>query len=136
MPPSEILERHQVKKTAPRISIIQAFQKESIPLSESDLKVILGNLYDRTTFYRNMQTLTDAGIIHRVVADNVQVKYVLNNCEHEHHHTSDHVHFYCQQCKKLICMEDLQIQAHTLPDGFKQKSCDMIIRGLCQNCNQ
>lgn len=136
MTPSEILEYHQLKKTNSRISIIQALQTESSPLSESDLKYILGNLYDRTTFYRNMQTLTDAGIIHRVVADNVVVKYVLNNCEKEHQHITDHIHFYCQQCKKLICMKDLKMQTYTLPDGFKQESGDMIIRGLCNNCNK
>jgi len=136
MNPSEILFHHQVKKTTPRVAIIQALQQRSAPLSEGDLKDLLGDLYDRTTFYRSMQTLTDAGIIHRIVADNVLVKYVLNDCEHGHHHQPDHVHFYCQQCKDLICMEELKVQAYQLPDGFKEQTCDVIIRGLCSNCNK
>lgn len=136
MNPSEILQHHQVKKTAPRIAIIQALQKSSIPMSESQIKNSLGDLYDRTTFYRSMQTLTEAGIIHRLVADNVMVKYELNLCDHGHQHHPDHIHFYCRQCKELICMDELKPQDYILPEGFSVQTCDVIIRGLCKNCNQ
>jgi Fur family ferric uptake transcriptional regulator len=133
---TEILQHHEVKKTAPRVAIIQALQKGRSPLSESELKDDLGDFYDRTTFYRSMQTLAEAGVIHRIVVDNLLVKYVLNDCEHGHHHQPDHVHFYCQQCKALICMDELKTPRYELPSGFKQQTCEVIIRGLCVKCNQ
>jgi Fur family ferric uptake transcriptional regulator len=133
---TEILQHHQVKKTTPRVAIIQALQQSHSALSESDMKESLGDFYDRTTFYRSMQTLTEAGIIHRIVADNVLVKYVLNCCENGHHHKADHVHFFCQLCKDLVCLEDLKVQSYQLPAGYTEETCDVIIRGLCANCSK
>jgi len=135
MTASDILEHHEVKKTSPRVALIQALQKGEGPLSESEIKALMGELYDRVTFYRSVQTLSRAGIIHRIVADNVMVKYALNHCENGHHHEVDHAHFYCRECHDLFCLKTVKLQSLNLPAGFVDEEHDLVIRGTCEQCN-
>lgn len=131
----EILQNHHLKKTSPRVSIIEALQTSLNPLSEAEVKEKMGACYDRITFYRSAQTLEEAGIIHRIVADNTVVKYALNHCEKGHQHATDHVHFYCTKCNALVCLKTVKNQTYELPDGFTPSQCDVIIKGMCNNCS-
>lgn len=131
----EILQNHQLKKTSPRVAIIQALQTSLNPLSEAEVKDKMGALYDRITFYRSVLTLEEAGIIHRIVADNTLVKYALNHCEKGHQHKTDHVHFYCEKCNSLVCLNAIKTQFYQLPEGFTNTQCDVVIKGLCDKCN-
>lgn len=131
---TEILQTHQVKKTSPRVAIIQALQASKLPLSEIEVKGYIGDLYDRITFYRNVQTLLEAGIIHRIVADNTTIKYAINDCEDGHKHDANHVHFYCQKCKSLVCLNEVKTKKYNLPDGYESQQCDVLIKGLCGKC--
>jgi len=91
--------------------------------------------HDRITFYRTIQTLLEAGIIHRIVADNTTVRYALNQCSpHHHEHTSDHVHFYCTACERVECLKGIQVQQYDLPEGYSRTTCDVIIKGICKQC--
>ncbi|HEX3006052.1 MAG TPA: transcriptional repressor [Bacteroidales bacterium] len=131
----EILQSHQLKKTSPRVAIVQALQESLLPLSENEVKAKMGDQYDRITFYRSVQTLLEAGIIHKIVADNVTVKYALNRCDDEHHHEADHLHFFCRQCNSLECLNEIKIQRYGLPKGYVADECNVIIKGLCNKCN-
>ncbi len=130
----KVLKIHNVKKTASRVAIIQALQSSPIPLSEQEIKNIMGELYNRITFFRTVQTLEESGIIHRIVVDNTLVKYALNNYEKMNTHQANHVHFYCIKCKSLICMENIQTQNYILPEGYSSIQCDVVIKGICKKC--
>lgn len=75
----DILKKKNLKKSIQRIAIIDALQKRMRPLTEEEIKEEMGELYDRITFYRTMQTLVGAGIVHRVVVDKTMVEYAINN---------------------------------------------------------
>lgn len=134
MNPSEILHSHRLKKTAARLSIISALQKSEMPLSENNMKEVMGELYDRVTFYRSVQTLTEAGIIHRIVADNVIIRYALTRNDKENRLGSEHAHFYCLQCNTVICLGNVKTEYNRLPEGFVANQCEIIIKGLCNKC--
>ncbi len=131
----EVLKIHNVKKTASRVAIIQALQTSHDPLSEHEIKEIMGELYNRITFFRTAQTLEESGIIHRIVVDNTLVKYALNHCGKTHNHQPNHVHFYCTNCKSLVCMEDIKTQNYELPEGYSSVQCDVVIKGICKKCD-
>ncbi|ODT56663.1 MAG: hypothetical protein BGP01_00340 [Paludibacter sp. 47-17] len=134
MKPNDILAQHDVKKTLSRIALIKALQTSEQPLSENEIREQMLDQYDRITFYRNIQTLSESGILHRIVIDNTHVKYALNCCEKEHHHAIDHVHFYCKKCGKTICLDQVPVQQYPLPEGFRLEECDVVIKGLCKDC--
>lgn len=134
----EILKLHEIKKTPGRMAIIKALQKHCSPLSENEIREEMQENYDRITFYRNIQTLTASGIIHKIVIDNTLVRYGLNCCEakHAHHfHRNEHAHFYCESCRSVVCLEQVRIPEFSLPAGFRSSDSDIIIRGKCGKCS-
>lgn len=135
MDAASILKSHNIKKTPARLSIIEAIGGHKRPLSEAEIKTCMGSAYDRITFYRNMQMLTAAGIIHKIVADSTVVKYGLNSCDNGHEHRNSHAHFYCQDCNAVICLNDIKIPEFSLPASFLLANSDIIIKGKCEACN-
>lgn len=135
MDANNILHQHDLKKTLSRVALINALQNSNIPLSETEIKERMRDQYDRITFYRNIQALSESGILHRIVIDNTNVKYALNCCEKEHHHRVDHVHFYCKQCGKTVCLDQVPVQQYPLPGGFSREECDVVIKGVCKDCS-
>jgi Fur family ferric uptake transcriptional regulator len=133
---TDILKSHSIKKTAGRISIINALLENNSPLSEGQIKENMQETYDRITFYRNIHTLASAGIIHRIVVDNTTVKYALNDCQSMHRHQNQHAHFYCEICHCVVCLENVKIPHYELPTGYEYSDSDIIIKGKCKKCNR
>ena len=90
----EILQQHQLKKTSSRVALNDVLKKSGLPLSENEIKMEMGHHYDRITFYRSVQTLIEAGVMHKIAAGDTCVRYALNNCKDGHEHAVDHVHFF------------------------------------------
>ena len=129
----ELLRERGLKKTAQRIMIINILQKKGIALTENDIKSEMGELYDRITFYRTIQTLLNANIIHRITVDNIVVKYALNDHNHSGHEKS-HNHFFCKKCHAVTCLEDIPAPGYKLPEGYEEEECEILIKGICANC--
>ncbi|MDR1091746.1 MAG: transcriptional repressor [Prevotella sp.] len=129
----ELLKNKGLKKTAQRIMLINILQKASIALTESDIKAEMGDLYDRITFYRTVQTLLDADIIHRIAVNNVIVKYALNAL-HIPKPEMNHAHFFCKNCHSVICIGDTPSVEYKLPEYFSVDECEILIKGICANC--
>ena len=133
MTPIEILQQHDIKKTTPRVAIIQVLQKSNSPLSENEIRDEMGDLYDRVTFYRSMQTMAEVGILHKIVVDNVTVKYALNDCKKGACEHNSHAHFYCRKCNRLICLGHFEANVE-IPEGWVGEESELLIRGLCDSC--
>lgn len=129
----DLLKSKGLKKTAQRILLINILQKKEVALTEEDIKVEMGDLYDRITFYRTIQTLLDVDIIHRITVDNKTIKYALNEGDS---HGKDHIHFFCKTCHSVTCLEDIPITKFDLPEGYRDDECDILIKGKCKECNK
>ena len=125
----DILREKGLKKSAQRIAIISILLDKRFPLTESDIKEEMGDMYDRITFYRTIQTLLEANIIHRITIDNVTARYALNNSPNH-----SHIHFYCKICHSVTCFEDIPLQEYHLPETFEQEECEVLIKGTCNKC--
>ena len=115
----DILREKGLKKSAQRISIINILLDKQIPLTESDIKAEMGDMYDRITFYRTIQTLLEKGVIHRITIDSTTVKYALNTAQ-----SHSHIHFYCKMCHAVTCFKEIPLQEYVLPAGFEQEECE------------
>ena len=134
MTPTALLHSHQLKKTPIRLGIIKALQQSGTPLAESDIKEVLGDVYDRVTFYRSIQTLLLSGIVHRIVADNTIIRYALKYSADGNKRKTDHAHFFCRHCNAVVCLNEVDIRKYRVPEGFKAEHCEVIIKGLCDKC--
>lgn len=128
----EILQKHNLVRTSCRQSIIGAMLSAGTAVSEEEIKSKVDGTYDRTTFYRTFKTLIENGIIHKIVVDNHLVKYALSESGM---HKSHHVHFYCNQCGLVECLDGTDIKTPDLPNGYKEVETELIVKGFCSHCN-
>jgi Fur family ferric uptake transcriptional regulator len=131
---TQLLREHQLRSTASRSSILSIFLRNSYALSYSDIERLVATTYDRVTVYRTLKTFLDKGVIHKVLDDGGGLKYALCNelCGNEHHH--DHVHFKCSRCGQTNCLENVEVPGVRLPSGYSVSEKDLLLHGICPNC--
>lgn len=133
---NEILKKHGLRVTGSRVAVLGSFLQKNAALSHSDLEVELGNTFDRVTLYRTLKTFLEYDLIHKVLDDSGAAKFAL--CNHQHHgdvHDHEHVHFKCEECGKIICLDHIGLPKINLPEGFIKKETNLLVQGICQNCN-
>lgn len=127
----KLLANKGLKKTKLRLELIHHFKKAKHAQSYSDLKQILVENVDKSTLYRNLAIFEEVGLIHSINDHTGVAKYALGASPSSGH---EHAHFVCECCETVYCvkgMPELQIE---VPDGFKPKSVQTIIKGICGNC--
>jgi len=131
---SEILKSKQLSLTQGRIHLLEILYHTHHPLSGKEIEKRIDGKCDRATIYRNLSVLTSKGIIQRILSeDSLKFKYSPENKDHTQQ--NDHIHFQCESCHKLICMEELQVSDFPLPEGFSKIENQFLILGICRNCN-
>jgi len=115
-----------------REKIIQALIDNPVHPTAEYLLGKLGSDIGYTTLYRNLNKLSENGIIKKI--DGLEMP------AHFDHNTSEHYHFICEKCKKVF-----DIPAGVAPDlvkntrqttGFDITSHDIIFRGICKKCKR
>ncbi len=132
---AEILKRSQLSVTGSRTKILELFQEANGALAHADIEKRTDDSYDRVTIYRTLQTFVEKGIIHTIPTADNSVRYALckDECSTGHHH-DNHVHFICDDCGTTYCLDNITVPEITLPKGFTQKRADVIVSGICKNC--
>jgi Fur family ferric uptake transcriptional regulator len=97
---------------------------------EESLEQEMGSI-DRVTLYRTIKVLLGKQVIHQITVDAQVVKYKLAG----EHKKSNHPHFHCSRCNRLVCMPQVSIDPELLPDGFIIVSSSLIIEGICPQCH-
>ncbi|MCU0446917.1 MAG: transcriptional repressor [Microscillaceae bacterium] len=132
----KILQTYKLRNTDCRAEILDIFLNKSFALSNADIEEKISKAFDRVTVYRTLRTFLTKGIIHKVLDDSGNPKYALckDHCnQSEHHH--QHVHFKCNQCGQTNCLEEVEIPAIQLPQGYLSLESNLLINGVCVNCN-
>jgi Fur family transcriptional regulator, ferric uptake regulator len=128
----DVLLSHNLKRTSCREGIIEVMMSARHALSEDEIRQRIPGNYDRTTFYRSFKTLEEHKIVHKIVVDNLIVKYALANSITN---KKEHAHFFCNGCHTVKCLESVAVQPVELPDGYAGIETDVMIKGVCANCN-
>ena len=131
----DILKQNRLSVTGSRVEILELFLAKGNALSHCDIEKNTGESFDRVTVYRTLQTFVEKGIIHLIPTTDNSIKYALckNDCGPGHHH-DNHVHFICDECSKTICLEDVNVPEVKLPEGFKPTQAEMVVTGICGEC--
>lgn len=115
-----------------RNGLIDLFQNNpGVAFSEAELNDVSGRSFDRTTVYRTIRTLLKKVFIHKIVCEDGVLKYALN----DKRIASNHPHFQCTVCDQVKCLHDQHIKEHRLPRGYEAMQVDLLIRGVCADCN-
>lgn len=130
-----ILKRNQLSVTGSRKKILELFLESSGALAHGDIEKKTGEKFDRVTVYRTLQTFLEKGIIHTIPTADNSIRYALckGDCTQGSHH-DNHIHFVCSSCGNTICLSDVSIPEVKLPKGFHPLEFQMVVKGICKEC--
>jgi Fur family ferric uptake transcriptional regulator len=156
------LRDNALRVTDARIKVLAALLGAPYAFSHQDVQDALPDM-DRVTLYRTLDSLTDAGLAHKISGDDRVFRY---NAAVEHHDNGDkgqmqqhqHGHFKCTRCARVFCIDSVdenlpnngkpnaasseaslrqQLQTTlqaTLGKGFQSHDIELTIKGWCADC--
>ena len=135
MTAEQLLQKHKLRTTDIRTTILNLFLNAEQALSEQNIECTLKQNCDRVTIYRSLKSFVEKGILHKVLDEGNVVKYALcgETC-HDEDHQHEHVHFKCNTCGATVCFEEIPIQNINLPDGYKKVESNLLVLGICDKC--
>ena len=127
----KLLEQKGLKKTKVRMALIQHFMGLDHAQSYNDLQTALAGEVDKSTLYRNLTSFEQAGILHRIDDHSGVAKYAFGQAPAP---GCEHAHFVCESCQTVFCLDGLAPVQPKIPVGFKTKSVQTIVKGICADC--
>lgn len=128
----QILKSHQLRVTDCRMDILEYFLNHEKALSFKNLEDQFAG-YDRVTLYRTLNSFTENGVLHKIPDDSGFATYgVCHSTCDSHMHRHDHMHFKCNECGGIECVDE-HVPSIDLP-GYQIKGVNLIVNGLCKTC--
>lgn len=129
---------HMLKKaklycTEARVAILKVLMGAAGPMSQDQIS---GQLKSRTlnkvTVYRTLESLAEAGLVHRAFMEDRAWHFELADHCTEH---QCHPHFTCTHCGVTQCMTDITLPMAVIPrKGFIINRQQVHLEGLCPAC--
>jgi Fur family transcriptional regulator, ferric uptake regulator len=124
-----------LRSTAPRVAVLRRLVQAATPVSHGELVETLSTEgMDRTTVYRNLVDLTDAGLVQRTdLGDHVwrfEVKRTANEPRHPH--------FTCVECGWVSCLPEVTLSVKPgkgVPRSLAKQKVEIQLRGKCDDCS-
>ena len=123
------------RTTRPRIAVLAALLNAPRALTHHEVvaQVRHGLQVDRVTVYRVLDWLVANHLAHRIAGDDRIWRF--NAAAGDH--SGEHVHFECNRCGRVTCMDDTVPAPHfALPRGFRRQHVEVTVKGLCAECPQ
>jgi len=123
----------QARNTTAKTEILDLISQSETALSHSEIQSSLDGLCDRVTIYRVLDRLVEEDLVHKVINTDGGVKYAgCHSCSVKHSY--NHLHFSCQKCKSVTCLEDVE-PSFKLPKNYKVNEMNFTLSGLCPQCS-
>ncbi len=130
----KILKSKNLSTTRVRVNMLSVLSSSNLPLSEKELEEAMDYACDRATIYRNLSSLTEKGILVRLLSGDA-FKYKMKAINSKKEKKPDHLHFQCTKCNRLICLEDIPVSDFKLPGGYIKTENHFLVTGICKDCN-
>jgi len=129
------LNQRDIKPTAMRILVLQYLMEQDKAVSLQSIENAF-DVADKSTLYRTLKTFEKNKLVHTIDDGTKQLKYALclESCRCEA--IDQHYHFHCIECQNTFCLNNHNIPQIDLPKNFKMHQANLVIKGLCEHCNQ
>ncbi|PWS33939.1 Fur family transcriptional regulator [Pedobacter paludis] len=132
----DLLVHNGLKRTGARIQVLEILSNRNSATSQPYLETVVGKEIDRVTLYRILKAFEEKGIIHKVIDNQGTANYAIcSGACSAHHHDDGHVHFNCSTCLRVYCLDEVKIPTLKMPKGFEIGQVNLIVSGICQDCN-
>lgn len=130
----DLLEQYGLKKTKPRIAILNVLEKNHLPMTAEEVFFALKNKdINLSTVYRTLNSFSEAGLTKKEINKDKENIFLLVNDEHEDHHV-----LVCVKCHKVVPLKGCpyheineSIENET---GFELEDQSTEIYGVCPDC--
>ena len=122
------------RNTTAKTTILEIIKNSAVALSHTEIQTLSNPICDRVTIYRVLDRLVREDIIHKIVNLDGTIKYA--SCQHAHNeteHTHNHIHFSCEKCHLVTCLEHVE-PTFDLPPNYQVNEVNFTLSGLCPNC--
>jgi Fur family ferric uptake transcriptional regulator len=132
----ETLRAAKLRGTTSRVAILQHLATATKPLSHADVAdALVPAGYDKSTLYRCLVELADAGLLNRLDAGDHAWRFELRRGSD--HATSEHPHFVCVDCGMVACLPDVEVKI--TPSKAPKHSAlgdvtEVFLKGHCKEC--
>lgn len=130
----EALRGAGLRCTTSRVAVLQHVAAASKPLSHADVSdVLVPEGYDKSTLYRCLVELADAGLLARLDAGDHAWRFEVKVGEDEH--GPEHPHFVCVDCGKVTCLQDVEVKISPPKRASAMGEVTQIfLKGHCKEC--
>ncbi len=135
-PPTNLLKAIGLRRTAAREAILQLLESAGRPLSHQDIYKRLQRIgsFDRVTVYRTLETLLEAGLLHRIQATNGTWRFCRHTSSTSGKCSGNHIHFLCSKCDRMSCLPEQPLPWVLPPAGAVIHSKQLVVHGFCAGC--
>ena len=131
----EMVRAAGLRSTTSRGAVLQMLAEVGTPLSHGDVSdALVPAGYDKSTLYRCLVELADAGLLNRLDAGDHAWRFELRSGDA--HDKGEHPHFMCLDCGKVTCLPDVKV--HIAPGKAAKTSVgdvtEIFLKGHCREC--
>ena len=131
----QVLKENNLSVTLGRKKVLELFLKADCALVFSEIEKKSHSIIDRVTVYRTLQTFLEKGLIHLIPTTDNLTKYALTKGNSKRQHIyANHIHFFCSNCNKTICLDEVNTPKIKLRKGYREQSYQLVVTGICANC--
>jgi len=124
----------KLRSTTSRVTVLQHVSAAGKPVSHADVaEVLVPQGFDKSTVYRCLVELADAGLLARLDAGDHAWRFERRD---EEHSSGDHPHFVCVDCGSVTCLPDVEVKI-SAAKGHKTAVGDVtevFLKGHCKEC--
>ena len=112
-----LMEDHGIRPTANRVLIASALLKGDGPKTMKELEMTLLSI-DKSVISRTMALFRSHHLVHVIEGGTGVASYELCLSHDDDHDEDVHVHFFCEQCLRTICLNHVPTPSVAVPEGF------------------
>lgn len=129
----ESIRRTGSRVTSARVQVLATLLEADRALSHHEVEQALARQrpVDRVTVYRVLEWLTRNELAHKISGDDRIWRFNAGADAH----TSQHAHFTCKQCRRVLCLDDIPADFRPrLPGGYSGEEVEVNVKGVCDDC--
>ena len=133
---AQLLKKVGLRRTAARETLLLLLADAGHPLSHRDILARQKGkeALDRVTVYRTLETLQEAGILHRIQGTDGAWRFCRHQCESAEKCAGNHIHFLCSNCDQMSCLPEQPLPWIVAPRGALIHSKQLVVHGYCAAC--
>jgi Fur family transcriptional regulator, ferric uptake regulator len=133
---TRLLKANGLRRTIARETILQLLTDAGRPVSHEEiLRRHKGKgSFDRVTIYRTLETLQQAGLLHRIQGIDGTWRFCRHKSEASDRCAGNHIHFLCSKCDQMSCLPEQPLPWVEAPAGASIHSKQLVVHGYCAAC--